>query len=209
MAASSTKQRLLKSAQTLMLANGYKATSVDQICNAAGLSKGSFYHFFEGKEALGLAVLRFSLEEHAEALSSDSLATVADPIEPGAWRMLITSRSNRRCSGVRAVYLGVSRSNWRKQTPGCRLRSPLFFRRLLTALRQSLNRSRGNTARPMAPQRGNWRSNCSPAWKVRLVLAKAHADWRRIPSGIRQFQGYLKLLLETIQRSTAEIVFSL
>ena len=58
---SSTRDRLLDAAQALMLSKGYTATSVEEICTAAGLTKGSFFHYFEGKEHLGRAVAeRFS-----------------------------------------------------------------------------------------------------------------------------------------------------
>ncbi len=40
-----------------MLAKGFAAATVDEICAAAGASKGSFYHFFDSKESLGLATL--------------------------------------------------------------------------------------------------------------------------------------------------------
>src|SRR5438105_4665976 len=53
---SPTKDKLLDAAQELMLSKGYTATSVDEICSAAGLTKGSFFHHFEGKEHLGRAV---------------------------------------------------------------------------------------------------------------------------------------------------------
>ena len=48
-----TRQKLLDAAQELMLAKGYTATSVEEICATAGLTKGSFFHYFEGKEHLG------------------------------------------------------------------------------------------------------------------------------------------------------------
>src|SRR6516225_3123116 len=51
-----TKHKMLDAAQDLMLAKGYTATSVDEICEAAGLTKGSFFHYFEGKEHLGRLV---------------------------------------------------------------------------------------------------------------------------------------------------------
>ena len=48
-----SKQKLLDAARELMLAKGYTATSVEEVCEAAGLTKGSFFHYFEGKEHLG------------------------------------------------------------------------------------------------------------------------------------------------------------
>jgi TetR/AcrR family transcriptional repressor of nem operon len=52
------RQKLLNAAQELMLIHGYTATSVDEICDAAGLTKGSFFHYFSGKEDLGKLVAR-------------------------------------------------------------------------------------------------------------------------------------------------------
>lgn len=50
---SPTKQRLLDAAQELMLAKGFAATSVEEICEAAKLTKGCFFHYFESKDELG------------------------------------------------------------------------------------------------------------------------------------------------------------
>jgi TetR/AcrR family transcriptional repressor of nem operon len=42
-APSPARDKLLEAAQELMLAKGYEATSVDEICAAAGPTKGSFF----------------------------------------------------------------------------------------------------------------------------------------------------------------------
>lgn len=196
MAASSTKQRLLKSAQTLMLANGYKATSVDQICKAAGLSKGSFYHFFEDKEALGLAVLRFSLEGHAEVLSSDSLATMADPINRAlAYVDHLAEQSPMLWSQgclLGSFSLELAQTNPRMQAQVSSLFSEITngFAAILEPVARQHGSTDGPTARELAEQ-------LLACLEGSIVLAKAHADWRRIPTGIREFRRYLKLLLET------------
>ncbi len=52
-----TQEKLLKAAMALMLGKGYPATSVDEICDKAGVSKGSFYHAYGSKEDLSLALL--------------------------------------------------------------------------------------------------------------------------------------------------------
>jgi TetR/AcrR family transcriptional repressor of nem operon len=49
--------RLLDAAWELIWRNSYHATSVDDICRAAGVRKGSFYHFFPSKSELALAAL--------------------------------------------------------------------------------------------------------------------------------------------------------
>ena len=47
----------MKSAVKLFSDRGFNAASVDDICEDAGISKGAFYHHFESKHALFLALL--------------------------------------------------------------------------------------------------------------------------------------------------------
>lgn len=47
--------KLIDAAHVLVRRQGYAATSVDQICGAAGVSKGAFFHHFATKEDLGVA----------------------------------------------------------------------------------------------------------------------------------------------------------
>lgn len=47
-----TKNRIVKAAWTLFYKKGYSHTTVDDIIAASKTSKGTFYHYFKGKEAL-------------------------------------------------------------------------------------------------------------------------------------------------------------
>lgn len=49
------RTRLLDAALRLIRERGYTATRVDDLCAAAGVTKGAFFHHFESKEALGVA----------------------------------------------------------------------------------------------------------------------------------------------------------
>ncbi len=48
----STKSRIIKAAWNLFYKKGYDATTIDDIISASKTSKGTFYHYFKGKEAL-------------------------------------------------------------------------------------------------------------------------------------------------------------
>jgi TetR/AcrR family transcriptional repressor of nem operon len=50
-----SKTRLLDAALQVIRAKGYSASTVEDVCNAAGLTKGSFFHHFKSKEELALA----------------------------------------------------------------------------------------------------------------------------------------------------------
>ena len=54
---SDAREKILAAAQSLIELRGYSALGVAEICSAAGVPKGSFYYFFESKEALALAVI--------------------------------------------------------------------------------------------------------------------------------------------------------
>ena len=54
---SDAREKILSAAQSLIELRGYSALGVAEICKAADVPKGSFYYFFESKEALALAVI--------------------------------------------------------------------------------------------------------------------------------------------------------
>lgn len=51
------RARLIESARGLVRQKGFAATSVDDLCAAAGVTKGAFFHHFPSKEALGVALI--------------------------------------------------------------------------------------------------------------------------------------------------------
>lgn len=51
------RTQFIQAAQQLFFTNGYEATSVNDIINAVGVSKGAFYHHFDSKEAILVAVV--------------------------------------------------------------------------------------------------------------------------------------------------------
>lgn len=59
MPGSVTKQdaraKLLDAALTVIRTKGYSATTVDELCAAAGVTKGAFFHHFRSKNELGVA----------------------------------------------------------------------------------------------------------------------------------------------------------
>lgn len=55
-----TRERLVTIARDLVHGSTYADVSVEDVCRAAGVNKGSLYHFFGSKHALGLAVLELN-----------------------------------------------------------------------------------------------------------------------------------------------------
>ena len=65
-----TRLKLLDAARDVIRTKGYAATTVDDICAAAGVTKGGFFHHFPSKEQLGIAAI-----EQFGAMSSAVLAS--------------------------------------------------------------------------------------------------------------------------------------
>ncbi|MCR5389820.1 MAG: TetR/AcrR family transcriptional regulator [Lachnospiraceae bacterium] len=57
------KQELLKIAYRMFIEKGYESTSIDEIIAEAGIAKGTYYYYFESKEATLEAVIDMMLEE--------------------------------------------------------------------------------------------------------------------------------------------------
>jgi len=53
------RTRLLEAARDLIRAKGFAATSVDELCQSAAVTKGSFFHHFKSKEELGVAAAEY------------------------------------------------------------------------------------------------------------------------------------------------------
>lgn len=62
-----TKGKIVSAAWNLFYKQGYDNTTVDQIIEASKTSKGSFYHYFNGKDAL-LSSLSYLFDEKYEEL---------------------------------------------------------------------------------------------------------------------------------------------
>lgn len=78
---SDARERLLSSAGELLYALGYHGVSVEELCERAGVKKGSFYHFFPSKQELTLAVLDAQWNIMRDALVEPAFASDLPPLE--------------------------------------------------------------------------------------------------------------------------------
>jgi AcrR family transcriptional regulator len=81
--ASSARARhraILETAAGLICERGYERTSIQDIAEACGLTKGGLYHHIEGKEDLLLEIMHYGMDLFEEEVLS-SVITIADPLE--------------------------------------------------------------------------------------------------------------------------------
>lgn len=77
---SDARERLLASARELIHERGYNAVGVSELCQHAGINKGSFYHFFPSKQSLALDVVD-SVWLESRSFLEETLLGDAPPLE--------------------------------------------------------------------------------------------------------------------------------
>lgn len=65
---SDAKEKLMKAVTELIWIGSYGATTIDQICERAGVKKGSFYYFFDSKAALAEEAIEAAWQEYRPKL---------------------------------------------------------------------------------------------------------------------------------------------
>lgn len=75
-----SKIKLLEAALNVVRAKGYSAARVEDICAAAGVTKGSFFHHFSSKEELALAAAAYWDETTRQVFEQAPQLERADPV---------------------------------------------------------------------------------------------------------------------------------
>jgi TetR/AcrR family transcriptional repressor of nem operon len=76
-----SKVALLDAALSVFRVKGYSATRVEDICEAAELTKGSFFHHFESKEDFAIAAADHWIKVTSPAFVSAAYRTLLDPLD--------------------------------------------------------------------------------------------------------------------------------
>lgn len=104
------RENIIAVGQRLIGAKGFSAVGLNEILSAAGVPKGSFYHYFGSKDAFGVALLDSYFEDYLADLD----ATLAQPGLNMAqrlmnyWRIWQETQSFFDCQGkCLAVKLGA------------------------------------------------------------------------------------------------------
>ena len=75
------RSKLLDAALTVIRTKGYAATTVDELCGAAGVTKGAFFHHFKTKEELAVAAAGHWSEMTGALFASASYHDHANPLD--------------------------------------------------------------------------------------------------------------------------------
>ena len=75
------RTRLLEAARDIIRQKGFAATSVDDLCQSAGVTKGAFFYHFKTKDALGVAAANYWAETTSMLFAAAPYHEPKDPLD--------------------------------------------------------------------------------------------------------------------------------
>jgi len=76
-----SKEKILNAALTVIRCKGYTATTVDDLCAEAGVTKGAFFHHFKSKEDLAIAATKYWSQVTDQVFADGPYQKHKDPLE--------------------------------------------------------------------------------------------------------------------------------
>jgi len=194
---SATQEKLLDAAMVLMLSKGYPATTVDEICDRAGVSKGSFYHAYGSKEELSLALLEWYHAGGSQKIFEGPFNQL-----PPHERMLAfvdhISKASQALwgSGCLLGNLGLEMANTH---PKIREQVAGLFSRLEDRL-ALIFAPAAKPEKPGGPSARELAEDLLVMMEGAILLARVNQDWSVVHRSFDNFKNRLKALAETPQR---------
>ncbi|MBQ3425020.1 MAG: TetR/AcrR family transcriptional regulator, partial [Clostridia bacterium] len=99
------REQILDAAEKLFFEKGYDRTSVQDILDALGMSKGGFYHYFDAKDSVLKAVNERRARARFDRLSSDLHTSGRSPVEKLNLLLGMTNLCHREDTPLAALML--------------------------------------------------------------------------------------------------------
>jgi TetR/AcrR family transcriptional repressor of nem operon len=192
---SPARQKLLDAAQELMLIGGYTATSVDEVCEAAGLTKGSFFHYFEGKEHLGRVVAERFYASWQRASGSAPFRRKKDPLARVFGQVEFFIKMSR-APAWRGCLLGTFVQELSETHPEIRSVCAACLGDLAKSFKRDLDAAKNKYARGARFSTRSLAEHLIAVAQGGIIMAKAQQDRRAFEQSLGHFKDYLKRLFE-------------
>ena len=188
--------KLLDSAQQLMLTKGFPATTVEEICESAGVTKGSFFHYFAGKEEIGAAVLDHFVTGRMQAVHGAPFQRYRDPLKRVYGYVDFLIKMSRTPSVATGCLLGNFSLELSDPHPRLRAQCGRHFDQWAEAIKHNLDEAKARYAPKARFDTRSLAEHLIGVVEGALVLAKAKQD-RKIPEQqLRHYKRYLQSLFE-------------
>ena len=188
-----TKDKLLEAAYELMLSKGYVATSVDDICEKAHVTKGSFFHYFESKEALAKALLDRVCSRMSEM--KGSMEQEKDPLKRVYGHVDFAIKMSRDPE-MKGCLLGTFAQELSDTYPEIRKICCDGFCKMADKFSKDIDEAKSQYARGANFTGKGLAEHFIAVLEGSLILAKVHKDRKIVEENLHHFKQYLKVLFK-------------
>lgn len=190
------KDKLLDAAERLMLTKGFVATTVDEICHEAGLTKGSFFHYFRSKEDLGKAVLDRFCQVRLELLQQSPSQKNTDPLERIYGWIDFAIEMSKSPLAQNGCLLGNFAQELSDTHPKIRSLCAQHFTDWAALLKKELDEATAKHRPEAMLDTTSLAEHLIAIIEGALILAKAKQDMAVMEQSLLHFRRYLKSLFE-------------
>ena len=200
-----TKRKVVDAGIASMRVRGFNATTVDDICEAAGVTKGGFFHYFKNKEELAVAAVTRFDDVRARESTDAPFRKLADPLERVFGRLDFAKESWNSDKGpTKGCLVGMFAQELSLTNPELRRACEERFARVAKDFETDLAEAKAL----YAPRVGFDPKSLAMLYlsivQGSLMLAKAAASNRVLVENIEQFRAYLQTLFGQGRRSTGK-----
>ena len=192
---SPTKERLLDAAERLMLAKGFTATTVEEICASAKLTKGSFFHYFKSKGQLARELLeRFCAASQRKMQEAVGHAE-RDPLKR-VYRYIDVMIAMSKDCAEQGCLLGTFAQELSETNPNMRTLCDQAFNRWVNAFKADLDAAKAACASRVPIDTKSLAEHFIAILEGAKILAKAQADASVEGRSLRHFKRYLEYVFD-------------
>jgi TetR/AcrR family transcriptional repressor of nem operon len=190
---STTKENFLNIATDLMLTKGYEATAIDEICEKAGLTKGSFFHYFKSKEELAKALLTRPSSAHPK--SKDELYS-KDPLKRVYGQIDFAIEMSKKPGGGKGCLKGTLAQELSNTHPEIRRICIDHFNKMAEDFAVDLKAAKAQYAPKASFDPLSLAQHFVAVLQGSLILVKAYQDNRLMISSLKHFKKYVESLFQ-------------
>lgn len=180
----------------MMLAKGFVATTVDEICVAARLTKGSFFHYFESKEELGKAVLERFCDARLKAFQQGPFWQRKDPLQRVYGWVDFAIEMSKHPLAQKGCLLGNFAQELSDTHPEIRSLCAQRFAGWVELFKRDLDQAKAQCAAQSRLDTRGLAEHFIAVLEGALILAKAKQDMGMVGKSLRHFRRYLESLFE-------------
>lgn len=182
----------MEQAQELMLEKGFVATTVDEICNAAGLTKGTFFHYFKSKEELAKAALDRFFYRQLEMVGRGSFRRSADPLARVYGLVDSFIEYSKHPVAQKGCLLGNFSQELSATHPELRRQCEQRFAEASAIMKKELDAARLKHLPRARVDTQGLAEHFIAVLQGSLILGKAKQDFEVVEKNLVHFKGYLR-----------------